>query len=39
LKDAGFENGDEVTLVVRENEHHAADLYAFKWIEDDEDGY
>ena len=39
LKDAGFQNGDEVTLVVRENEHHAADLYAFKWIEDDEDGY
>lgn len=37
LKDAGIQNGDEVTLVVRENEHHAADLYAFKWIEDDED--
>ena len=39
LKDAGIENGDEVTLVVRENEHHAADLYAFKWIEDGDDGY
>jgi hypothetical protein len=39
LKDAGMQNGDEITVVVRENEHHAADLYAFKWIEDDEDGY
>ena len=38
LKDAGIENGDEITLVVRENEHHAADLYGFKWIEDGEDG-
>lgn len=39
LKDAGIENGDEVTLVVRDNEHPNADLYAFKWIEDDADGY
>lgn len=39
LKDAGFENGDEVTLIVRENDHQGADLYAFKWVEDDEDGY
>jgi len=38
LKDAGIENGDEITLVVREDEHHAADLYGFKWIEDGEDG-
>jgi hypothetical protein len=36
LKDAGICNGDEVTLIVRENDHHAADLYAFKWVEEDE---
>lgn len=35
LKEAGIRNGDEVTLVVRENEHPNADLYAFKWVEDD----
>lgn len=36
LKEAGFQNGDEVTLIVRDNEHHAADLYAFKWVDDDD---
>lgn len=40
LKDAGVENGDEVTLVVRSNDHPGADLYAFKWaVEDEADGY
>lgn len=39
LKDAGIENGDEVTLIVRENDHHNADLYALKWVAEDDDGY
>ena len=39
LKDAGIENGDEVTLIVRENDHPGADLYAFKWAVEDDDAY
>lgn len=39
LKEANYQNGDEVTLIVRQNDHPNADLYAFKWLGDEDDGY
>jgi transposase-like protein len=36
LKDDNVQDGDEITLIVRDNDHPNADLFALKWIEEDE---